>query len=122
MLHVFKFRRRFNVGAFLRWRMFSALLPTSDDHFAFPCDHWAVVASAAGQKLPRTAEQVADPLVNSARDCVLLPRRSLQTLHKCATLEIGENFVELVRDLLKLSEQVLLLLHRFINRLGRGLR
>ena len=52
---------------------------------------------------------VADVVVDSAGDRVLLARRRLEPFDQRAAFEIGEHRVELVGDLFELGQQIALL-------------
>ena len=50
------------------------------------------------------AEHIADAVVDSSGDRVLLTRRGFEPFHERAAFEIGEHFVELVRHFFELSK------------------
>ena len=65
------------------------------------------------------AENVADAVVDSAGDRVLLTRGGLEAFDERAAFEIGEHFVELVGDLFEFGEQVALLVDGLVDCFGR---
>ena len=70
----------------------------------------------------RNTERVAHLVAQPAGDTVLKPRGRFQALDEGAAFEIGQHAIELIGNLLKFGQQVLLFGDGFVHFLPRGAR